>query len=389
MSNTQNTDSGCFSAIMRRILCAGSLQTHPSDPIVESNPCKFDHANKDSKRDARILAPEPKRVVDTPALAPGVVARLMGLDSLPDSKWVPRERLPDSVTRSRSVNFMDYLLELDLGQSRHRRVRTSVSFREVPTSFQGVQQNQDFLVLYLGTVEETEEVGLRKEGKRDEEKRKNKENMRERVMMKKKKKENQVNNAKISALKNEPRRSFSNKHFPKHEKEINCRKLSGKRISKERSPVKSVYQKEKYMDSKKMLKKKKKKKENQAVECSSSASVVDHNFLSSIDEYLLLEMKPIDSIPKKKRPPTAANYDSPSPHPTQVLNTDHQQEAEYYGELMSELCRLIKEDLEESNWTAKKGFAFEGFEETCKELGQQILDQLVHHIVCELVLFYM
>ncbi|KAF5750820.1 hypothetical protein HS088_TW03G01160 [Tripterygium wilfordii] len=406
MSASHNADSGCFSAILRRILCAGSLQTHPSDQIAKSNTFDFDHEKKDLKRDAEVQAPGTKRV-NTPALAPGVVARLMGLDSLPDTKWIPRERVPDSVTRSRSVNFMDYFSELDLGKSKHRRVRTSVSFREVPTSLHGVQQDQDFLVLYLGNVDKAEEVGsklkkceegLRRERQRDEERRKSMENLAGRVIMKKKKKENKVNNSKISALKNEPRRPVvSHKQFSKAdgiEKENNCKKLSGKTPYKAKSPVNAIKPKDKYAGSKNMTKRK--KKENEEVnsevdqechsDCSSSASVLDHKFLSALDEYLQSEMKPVDSIPKTKMPPTRENYDSLSPHPTQVLNTHKLGlRAKYGAELTSELCRWTKEDIEESNWTAKNGFAFEGFEDICKELVQTILDQLVHHVVCELV----
>lgn len=61
----------------------------------------------------------------------------MGLDSLPNTSRVSfRVKPPDSVTRSKSVNFIDYLLQFDPSyhqeQERiHRRMRTS-SFREVP-----------------------------------------------------------------------------------------------------------------------------------------------------------------------------------------------------------------------------------------------------------------
>ncbi|KAK4860527.1 hypothetical protein QYF36_025629 [Acer negundo] len=57
----------------------------------------------------------------------GVVARLMGLDSLPETNWIPTGKSPNSVTRSRSVNFMDYLLKFDpdLKQKKNKKKNTT------------------------------------------------------------------------------------------------------------------------------------------------------------------------------------------------------------------------------------------------------------------------
>ena len=138
----------CFSGAACRLLCTGCLPTHPSDQIPEmravvelKNPCKESHSDS----------------VEVGG-GPGIVA---GLDSLPESNWVP-----NSITRSMSLNFMDYFPEIDGAHGgHHRRVRTSVSFREVPTSLD--RQNHDCFVLFLENVDEAGEMGremMRKSG---------------------------------------------------------------------------------------------------------------------------------------------------------------------------------------------------------------------------------
>lgn len=197
MTHSHNANSGCFSNMVRRISCLKSLPTHPADYVTsDSKTSKSEEIQKENpKAEAAIQAPGNL----------GVVARLMGLDSLPETNWVPRKGPQDSVLRSKSVNFADYMLEFDLTQAQHRRVRTSVSFREVPTLSH--QKSHDFLVVCLNEVDESEtkgsmrtkvrksEMGFGDMKQRKEQRSKNKENMRA----------SQVNN-KISKLRDEPRR---------------------------------------------------------------------------------------------------------------------------------------------------------------------------------------
>ena len=93
------------------------------------------------------------------------------------------------------MNFADYLLEFDLTQAQqHRRVRTSMSFREVPTPSH--QQNRDFLVVCLNDRDEStkgmrskvrkSEVGFGEMKQRKEQRSKNKESRREKEVLKKK-----------------------------------------------------------------------------------------------------------------------------------------------------------------------------------------------------------
>lgn len=130
MTNSHNATStkSCFSGILSRLLCTGSLPTHPSDS---------DHLPEFDKTDFINYLPKKNEYEVKGGGTPGVVARLMGLDSLPvDMTWLPNK--DNSIHfRSRSVNSANYLSPLDLAaqESYHRRVRTSVSFREIPTTF--------------------------------------------------------------------------------------------------------------------------------------------------------------------------------------------------------------------------------------------------------------
>lgn len=181
MTQRANPKTGCLTAVVRRLLCSGSQQTHPSDNIL------------DSDETLQLLIPyeeieEPKKEIKTetqnddvslhpppPPPPPNVVAKLMGLDNpVPGSN---RFRYFDdsgsAVTRSKSVNFMDYILRVHEeeeeeedekdGQRRCRRVKASVSFREiVPTSARWSsnqqQKKHDFLLLYLDKLDEKREL---------------------------------------------------------------------------------------------------------------------------------------------------------------------------------------------------------------------------------------
>ncbi|CAA0832845.1 ALC-interacting protein 1 [Striga hermonthica] len=110
--------TNCLSSVLRRMLCSGSLPTHPSDQYPDTSiPGNL------SKHDEIVMK-------QGTGSKPGVVAKLMGLDSFPDSpSWAHKDRSLGSFLRSRSVNSIDFLPPFDPPRL-HRRVRTSVSFRE-------------------------------------------------------------------------------------------------------------------------------------------------------------------------------------------------------------------------------------------------------------------
>lgn len=406
VSNIQNADSGCFKGLLRRLLCQGSLQTHPSDQIIPE-PKKPDEF-KDLKPEAKI----------EPSGAPGLVARLMGLDSLPEAKWVPKGRAPESVTRSRSVNFMEYLLELNVGQAhQHRRVRTSVSFREVPTMSQ--QQNQDLFVLYLDEEDE-KNIGLKvRKGKASVDsggmKKKKEEKTRN------KKKENEGTSEKVSKFIDEPRR-VSVKRSAKIK---NCKgakdfgvalpaKRCGNKESeaalkkKKKGPVKPMHQKE--VPAKGKIRNKSKNQlvieEVKPAECStessSPVSVLDVNDFSIFDDTQLSDEKRCMELnSKRKSSLMTANCDYPSSCSARTLSYDDldqlrvikkkdcesmgNQTVEYYSELETKLHKVTEQAIMQSNWVPEKVLNFEDLDELCMEFGQHILGILLQQMIAELV----
>lgn len=145
--DSQNGTSrrSCFSGILRRILCTGSLPTHPS--------------NSDVVPESDITFSEKKNSQVNGQGTPGVVARLMGLESLPDIKWIPKDSMNFG---SRSLRSADYFPQFDYlsQESQHRRVKTSVSFGEIPTFLH--QQNEDlFLVCFDKRENDNNAMGLK------------------------------------------------------------------------------------------------------------------------------------------------------------------------------------------------------------------------------------
>lgn len=183
MCNSKSATAGCLAGLLRRILCSGNLPTHPSDQIkeVDSVLCDKDHELK------------AKENIET-TTTPGIVARLMGLESMPEINLLHNSN-PNSISRSRSMNSADHLAGFD--QMQGRRVKSTLSFRELPTFLE--LENENFLVLSFVNGGESKE--LRSEGRKSEmgfgelkqrraEKCKNRENRTERVSEKNKKKKN-------------------------------------------------------------------------------------------------------------------------------------------------------------------------------------------------------
>ncbi|KAL1083257.1 hypothetical protein V6Z11_D09G187900 [Gossypium hirsutum] len=350
MGNTKRSGSGCFSSVLRRILCSGTPQTHPSDHIVGLN-------TVDDIAKVEVQASE---------TGPGIVARLMGLDSLPENNWLQKSKIPGPVTRSRSVNFMDYMLELDFKQTKHRRVRTSSSsFREVPQGPQLFQhnQNQDFLVVYLDNeYKNNEAAGFkpRKPEKRDG--------------SGSKYGKQKDNNKKISKLKNEPRR-VSGKHSfkagscingtnSKALKVVNQKEVSVvTRKTKNQRPVKKIeYSENPFVvhgvseDSRSLEVKSKKW----------SSKSVKHDSLTTTDTSARISIP--EGLGKQE------NFES-----TNV------EETEYYMELVDKLSKLTEGDIKFSNWETKKVFTFE---EIWAEFEEHILDYLLQQVADEFVGFH-
>ncbi|KAK8713981.1 hypothetical protein V6N13_149183 [Hibiscus sabdariffa] len=317
MSNTKRSSSGCFSAAFRLFLCSGSPQTHPSDNIMEPNA-------DDNAAMVRVQSES----------GPGVVARLMGLDSLPEKNWVPKGETPGQVTRSRSVNFMDYMLEFDLTHAgHHRRVihqRRFVRYYSKETGFEPRELK-------------SQKVGC--------------------------KKDHQEKNRKISKLENEPRR-VSAKTSLKSSRCIGVTKnvqINRRANSRAKTPLNEVS-----IETKKKKKKKRKQCEAKKVEYSENSS--EGSSSSPVSVLAAHQDNDISEDSKSLEVKLEKNFES----------TDDGENV-FRLELVGRPPKLTDEDIKFSNWITKKVFTFEDFEEICVEFEDQILDLMLHQVVDDLV----
>ncbi|CAL5419594.1 unnamed protein product [Camellia sinensis] len=107
MAKTQNCKLQCFSGILCRLLCIGSLLTQSSVPTTNI-PTTTTTTVENQKKNFK-----------TQVKTPGVVARLMGLDSLPDPRKIFR-RKEDQKEKS-GVSVLMGLDRLPSQQSLHRQ----------------------------------------------------------------------------------------------------------------------------------------------------------------------------------------------------------------------------------------------------------------------------
>lgn len=153
LCNSESATAGCLTAILSRILCSGGLPTHPSDQIIEL----------DSMQSGKV--PKLKAKQNTEAVAtPGIVARLMGLELMVE---IPSEATTtsSSLSRSKSMNSVNYLGQCKPMQGLHRRVKSSSSFHdEVPTFH--LFENENFLVFSFEGGSESKE--FKSKGRKNE-----------------------------------------------------------------------------------------------------------------------------------------------------------------------------------------------------------------------------
>lgn len=136
--------AGCLSGVVHRILC-GSLRSSNSREGEEAD--EIDAAfGREWKAEKETMG------------SPGIVARLMGLESMPVCPYAASEL----IGRSRSANSLESWPGFLSERSQSPPVRTSLSFREVPTYLR--QENEEFLLLSF-TPDEKEEM-MRSNGMR-------------------------------------------------------------------------------------------------------------------------------------------------------------------------------------------------------------------------------
>ncbi|XP_022889520.1 uncharacterized protein LOC111405061 [Olea europaea var. sylvestris] len=366
MANSVDANSAkCFSGVIGRLLCGGSLPTHPSDQFVEYKKCKeVDHPPENALRsdDAKVKAAE----------APGVVARLMGLDSIPgDIK--PKDRSLASYFRSRSVNSIDFLAQFDVSckqsPAQHRRVRTAASLSEVPSlDFRG---KHDFnVILHFEQVENCKDEPRyqeRLEVKKPEVMINYQQAKQKKVLINQNITENPyLMNKSCKKLEDKPKRVHIKKNHISRKTNVDL---------KERRPAKSHNTK---------------KKENKYKECnprnSCSFSVFDN-----IQDYQIhpeatpSEVSPVRQVSNK--PLSHCNYEEfKATTGEHDGNKTMKEESSFNIKLLEKICNLTEYDLKKSCWVPDQVLKFEDLEEICFHYGQQIFELLLNQVVDELVL---
>ncbi|KAE9611054.1 hypothetical protein Lal_00015972 [Lupinus albus] len=380
MAKPHKSKSECFSGFLQMLLCVGNKTIPPLH--------SYDHVIEPEKQELMQLVPLNRDTIidEYAATTPGVIARLMGLDSLPNTKFSTH----DSVPRSRSVNFVDYLLEFDLKQARNNgKVKTSASFREVPAL--GKRESNDLVVLYWGDGEEgklkKEEKGIRelKQKKKQGSNNKNTEILKEKVSSNVKKELNQGKNKKISKLKNEPRRTLSSSSSSKQSRMVRKHHCEVKDLSNVSSRTNSSLTNKKkkgFVEPKVIVNKRSQKSHKKKIETENNSenlspvSVLDTNHYPFLHETNFIDNSHStshlgdDVVEDKTNNIKGCAY------------TDLNKEAEYYSELLMKLHTLTQKDIRESNITPKKN---EAFEEICLLFEHKILDLLLHEFVNEVV----
>lgn len=369
MANSVDANSAkCFSGVIRRLLCGGSLPTHPSEQFVESKNCKgVDHPPENALKsdEAKVKAAE----------APGVVARLMGLDSLPgDIK--PKDKSLASYFRSRSVNSIDFLAQFDvsckLSPAKHRRVRTAASFSEVPSL--DLKGKHDFnVILHFEQVQNC----------KDEPK------YQERLEMKKPEVMNniyqQVKQKKVlinqNIIENPYLTKKSCKKLEDKPKRVHIKKNVSRKMNvdlKERSPAKSQYTK---------------KKKNEYSECNVPRNSRSFSVFYDIRDYQIHpEATPSEVSPVRQGSNKPISHCNCAELKTTTGEHDDnktmKEESSYSIKLLEKICNLTADDLKKSCccWVPNQVLKFEDFEEICFHYGQEIFELLLNQVVDELVL---
>ncbi|KAL5580732.1 hypothetical protein UlMin_013174 [Ulmus minor] len=371
MCNSKSATASCLAGIFRRILCSGSLPTHPSDQItVETEFIE--------KLGEKIVSPA----------TPGIVARLMGLESMPEK--------PNSISRSRSMNSVDRLVGCDSKQGQHRRVK---SFREIPT-FVELENEEFFILSFEGGSGRTEfgskgrksEMGIGELRKRRGGKWEKMEIGAETMKMKKKEEE-QVGERMVLGELNGNETIKRRVDKPNKVKDLSVTSISSKISSRKINN-----------GGKTSTKKKKKKKTTERFEStsedSSPVSVLDIGQLLVDPEVAISEegSSLTSSSSRRKLSLEIDNFEPPCPRkddnlmgeerkietkPSRCLGSKKKQ---CHGEesMWDEICKLNEAELFGSNWVPRSMWDHEDLQGIDADFESQIIGQLLEELVDQL-----
>lgn len=422
MCTSKSATASCLTGLLRRILCSRSLPTHPSDQITETSSILCDGRHQELIKSNEKL--------ETTAATPGVVARLMGLESFPETSSVDMRVSANSISRSRSMNSVEFRGESDQMRGQHRRVKSTLSFREMPT-FLEIENKEYFVLSFENIGSESKKVrskerkcdvdsGELKEKRR--EKCKRKENRREKaVESEKRESEEKINKMVLKVLKES---ELSNRLLEDHKpaQEVgNGGKIedSPAHMSLKGSEIVSLenqwlYHKEVSGIGAELRRRNKKTKgrafKNEEAEFSSQDSspvsvldfdqfIVDPDVTKSEED-----TKSGESNSRRKLSPQLENQnhkhlsqrsdgnlifdnrnsnktEEPCPGSRKKVCHNHD-----YLNMWDEVCKLTETQVVETNLNAYKNMCKfeEDFEEISADFGLQILDQLLQELVDQL-----
>lgn len=145
LCHSKSATAGRLTTIFHRILCSGGLPTHPSDQIRE-----LDSMSTMSAKVQELKTKQNTESTTTSSITPGLVERLMGLESMGDrdTSTTIEATSTSSLSRSKSMNSVDNLGEHKPMEGLHKRAKSSSSSSslcEVPTFH--LLENENFLVL--------------------------------------------------------------------------------------------------------------------------------------------------------------------------------------------------------------------------------------------------
>lgn len=422
MCTSKSATASCLTGLLRRILCSRSLPTHPSDQITETSSILCDGRHQELIKSNEKL--------ETTAATPGVVARLMGLESFPETSSVDMKVSANSISRSRSMNSVEFRGESDRMQGQHRRVKSTLSFREMPTFLE--VENKEYFVLSFETIgSESKKVrskerkcevrsGELKEKRR--EKCKRKENRREKaVEAEKRESEEKINKMVLKVLKES---ELSNRILEDHKpaQEVgNGGKIEDSPAHMSLKGSETVYLENKWLYHKEVsgigaeLRRRNKKTKgcafkNEEAEFSSQdsspVSVLDFDQFIVDPEVTKSEedSKSGESNSRRKLSPQLENQnhkhlsqrsdgdlifdnrnsnktEEPCPGSRKKVCHNHD-----YLNMWDEVCKLTETQVVETNLNAHKNMCKfeEDFEEISADFGLQILDQLLQELVDQL-----
>ncbi|XP_057955143.1 uncharacterized protein LOC131149086 [Malania oleifera] len=373
LSSPKSDAFGCLAGVIRRLLCSGSVPTYPSDHIKEAPPLESGKLREWGGNEEKMEAPA----------TPGIVARLMGLESIPDRNSGSTQTAPNSIARSRSMNSADRWGGSAPEQGMHRRVKTSSSsFREMPAFFE--LENEEFFLLSFESKSETKEVSSKR--------RKSEVGFGELKQRKTERSKKKDDRAAMVAKKEEKEQEISNKASSEKEN-------SSRIISHEPSKISPNSEKLKDSDEAKLREKRNKNcskddgaEAESSSENSSPVSVLDcGEFLSDFKVHSSGEDSRLAISNPRRKLSTELEDDFHGGSEVKEIEgkflTERKKERQKQdcSSMWDEICKLIAGDMMGSNWAFEKLMKLEDFEDVGVNLGLQVLDQLLEELVDQLV----